>query len=128
MQLNFDADKTLYVKKAHNQLMQATYGSGQIFWSGLPLEQAHSSEVTRQIYQRVTAITARQTEESPLLVIKQPLNNGSLVLIISESSYEEQVEIAAGLTVSVQPERAGAIVLIDGQEAQFFGGVLRSSH
>jgi hypothetical protein len=125
VQLSYDADRMIYVKKAHNQLVSTAYGAGQIFWSGLPLEQAHSSEVTRQVYQLVMRLTAREMGESPLLVIKQQVKGGVLVLVVSESSCEEQVEIAEGMSVNMRANRAGAVLLLDGQEAQFFGGVQR---
>jgi hypothetical protein len=126
-QLSYDADKTLLLKKAHNKLIRAIYGDGQIFWSGLPLEQAHSSNVTQHVYRLVTQTASRQAkQESPLLVIKRAVKDGELLLIVSESSSEQQLEIEPGHTIAIAARRAGAVLLRPEQEAHYFGGVRKA--
>ena len=125
--LRFGREKIGYVRKAHNELRILHHGKGTLLWSGLPIELADGSEVVQEVYRRALGLEKKQSqrEESPLLVVKQPLSNGDLFLVISETSSPQEVVLAEGIRVSVGANRAGAVIVQSGCEVEVFGGVSR---
>jgi len=116
------------VRKNHEQLTIYKRGEGQIIWSGLPLELSDSPAVTSQVYRQVleqTGLIGGETQaESPLLVARKPLKDGTLVLIVSESAICQQITLdEAGIQVAVEPNRAGAIIVKENTAVEVFGGV-----
>ncbi len=128
-QLTFADEKVGYVKKTHNRLNSYRYGAGNLLWCGLPLELANEASTLATIYQQ--ALTQAQYEakqhaqpgQPPLLIVKKPLREGTLFLVVSESSSAQQIELDEGLRVTIAPNRAGAAIVQPQQSAQTFGGL-----
>ena len=126
-QVLFDQDKTGYVQKAHNRLQVFKKGSGTIIWSGLPLELGNNMPALRHVYQVALQQTAKNLHaDSALLVARLVLQEGILILLVSESSSSEDVVLEEGITVTIQPDRAGAVLLQRNQPASYFGGVTQA--
>lgn len=122
--LVYDGDKVGYIRKAHNSLKSYGYGSGTIVWSGLPLELSSNPQATHAIYQHMLKREAESKHAfSPLLVVRQPLKNGLLILFVSEISSAQHVYLNEGIEVEVAPNRAGAVIVKDGQVLHVFGGI-----
>ena len=126
----FGHEKMGYVKKAHNQLRVRTYGKGTLLWSGLPLELADTSEATHEVYGRVLKCTQEgQCKNSPLLVVRRPMKDGYLILIVSETSSSQEIVLDEGIHVCIAPNRAGALIIQEGRELRALGGLtLPSTH
>jgi hypothetical protein len=128
-QLTFTEEKIGYVKKAHNQLKSYHYGTGTLVWCGLPLELANEISIIGAIYQQALEHSHHAKEHSiqhvrkPLLVSRKSLRDGTLVLVVSESSSVQHIELDEGIQVTIAPNRAGALILQPGHAAQTFGGL-----
>ena len=122
-QVTFGEEKMSYVKKAHNHIYHLAYGTGTLTWCGLPLELASDATVTRTLYARIVAPETVPQSSSPVLISTKALKDGRLALIVSETSQPQQIELEGNLTVTIAPNRAGALLVnLDGQ-TQSFGGV-----
>lgn len=128
--VTFGHEKIGYVKKAHNQVRVRSYGKGKLLWSGLPLEMADTSDATHEVYGRVLKhVQQGQCGNSPLLVVRQPMTDGHLVLVVSETSTPQEIVLDEGIHVSIAPDRAGALIIREGHALQVFGGLtLPSNH
>jgi hypothetical protein len=127
--LRFGREKIGYVRKAHNELRVCQYGKGKLVWSGLPVELADGSEMVQELYCRVLGLKKKRLrgEESPVLVVRQPLLDGTLFLVVSETSSQREVVLDGGVRVSIGPNRAGAVIVQPGREAQLFGGLSKQN-
>jgi hypothetical protein len=122
--VTFAHEKISYVKKAHNQVYRYHHGAGVFVWCGLPLELASEMSVLRTLYSQVLPqFAARSQEDTPVLIARQPVQDGTLILLISESSCEQQITLDEGIQVALEPERAGALLLEKNRAVQTFGGV-----
>ncbi len=120
----FEGDKTGYVRKAHNQLKTYRHGAGTIVWSGLPLELSSNSHATHHVYRRVLNLgEERNCVSSPLLVVRQPLKDGVLILVVSEIGSTQRIMLDEGVQIEVAPNRAGAVVMTKNQAMRCFGGI-----
>ncbi|GCE23863.1 alpha-amylase family protein [Dictyobacter kobayashii] len=123
-QFGYGGDKIAYIKKAHNHIHEYHHGEGRILWSGLPIEQSHSTDAIRAIYREALSIESRNGEQdSPYLMAQCPLKHGKLTLIVSESSQTGELELEEGQRVQVAANRAGAILHQDDGTSLYFGGV-----
>jgi hypothetical protein len=121
-QLIFDGEKIGYVQKAHNQCKIMPIGEGKIIWSGLPLELSTSASAIRRIYEQVFSLSIENyQQDSPLLVTRQALAEGELVIVVSESAEPQKVSLDNGLSLEIAPNRAGAAIVKDGKAATFGG-------
>jgi hypothetical protein len=128
LQVTFGGAKIAYVRKNHNQLLVSEQGRGRIIWSGLPLELSDSPAVLWQVYQKVLReagfVRGETQAESPLLVARKPLKDGTLILFVSESAERQQITLdEAGIQVEVAPNRAGAVIVKNDATFEAFGGV-----
>lgn len=128
LRLSFGGAKIGYVRKNHNHLLISEKGNGQIIWSGLPLELSDSATVTYEVYHRILEQAGIKHEgkraESPLLVARKPLKDGTLILFVSESAEDQQVMLEeAGIEVQVAANRAGAVIVKGDTSVEVFGGV-----
>ena len=122
--LVFDGDKIGSIRKAHNQLKRYHYGTGTIVWCGLPLELSSSVQTIHKVYHDVLARhIKREKVESPLLVVRQTLKEGSLVLIVSEASSSQRIALDERNIVEIAPNRAGAAIMQNQRVTQTFGGL-----
>ena len=122
--LIFDGDKIASVRKAHNKLKKYRYGAGTIVWCGLPLELSSSVQTIHTIYRDVlNQHVKREQVESPLLVVRQPLREGCLVLAVSEASSPQRIVLDEGSTIEIAPNRAGAAIVQNQRIVQTFGGL-----
>ncbi len=122
--LVFEGEKIGYVRKAHNQLKTYRHGAGTIVWSGLPLELSSNSQATHHVYRRVLNLgRERNCVNSPLLVVRQPLKEGVLVLVVSELGCSQRIMLDEGVQIEVISNRAGAVMMKSGQVIHIFGGV-----
>lgn len=125
-QLIFGNEKMHYVRKAHNYIKTYVRGAGKVIWCGLPLELSSSPTAISKIYRRALGSIARDGDagmESPVLFVERPLRDGTLALLVSESSREEQVRLSAGIRLSIAPNRAGAAIIENNGAINVFGGV-----
>jgi hypothetical protein len=125
-QLTFAQEKIGYVKKAHNHINSYRYGAGKLVWCGLPLELANETLVIKELYQRVLNLSPcleGQLMSSPLLISRQPLTDGTLMLVVSESSRVQHLQLDEGIQITIEPNRAGALILGPDQTVQTFGGL-----
>jgi hypothetical protein len=123
-QLTYGQDKIGYVRKAHQTVQIIPVGAGKIIWSGLPVELAENPQAVRRVYQLSLEHSANMLQdESPLLVIRRPVKNGSLVLLVSESSAECTVTLKEGTAIKVLPNRAGAVIIEHDGSTKLFGGI-----
>ncbi len=122
--LVFGGDKIGYVRKAHNQLKTYRHGAGTLVWSGLPLELSSNSHATHHVYRRVLNLSEeRNCVNSPLLVVRQPLKDGVLVLVVSEIGSTQRIMLDEGVQIKVAPNRAGAVIMTGNQVLHSFGGI-----
>jgi hypothetical protein len=122
--LVFGGDKTGYVRKAHNRLKTYRHGAGTIVWSGLPLELSSTFQATHHVYQQVLKLREqRSCVNSPLLVTRQPLKDGVLVLVVSEIGGTQRIMLDEGVQIEVAPNRAGAVIMTGNQVMRSFGGI-----
>ena len=122
----FDGDKIGSVRKAHNQLRKYQYGAGTMVWCGLPLELSSSMQTIHTIYRDVLdRHIKREQVGSPLLVLRQDLKEGSLVLVVSETSSPQRIVLDEGGIVEIAPNRAGAAMMQGQRVVQTFGGLHR---
>lgn len=129
-QLTFAEEKMSYVKRAHNFVKSYRYGSGTLVWCGLPLELANEGWVIKEMYRRVLDLSLCDEERhtsSPLLVARQPLTDGTLVLVVSESSRVHHLDLDDGIQVSIAPNRAGALIIGSDRTIKTFGGLKHDS-
>jgi hypothetical protein len=97
-------------------------GEGKIIWSGLPLELSTSASAIRRIYEQVFSLSIENyQQDSPLLVTRQALAEGELVIVVSESAEPQKVSLDNGLSLEIAPNRAGAAIVKDGKAATFGG-------
>jgi hypothetical protein len=128
LRLSFGGSKIAYVRKNHNQLRIYQRDKGQIIWSGLPLELSDSPAVIYQVYCQILKQADIEHEErqaeSPLLIARKPLKDGTLILFVSESAEMQQVTLEdAGIEVQVAANRAGAVIVKGDVSVEAFGGV-----
>ncbi len=128
-QLTFTEEMIGSVKKAHNRLNSYHYGVGTLVWCGLPLELANEGFVIGAIYQQVLKYSHHPEEHrmqnvrKPLLVSRKLLRDGTLVLVVSESSSVQHIVLDEGIQVTIAPNRAGALIMQPEHAVQTFGGV-----
>src|SRR5205807_9496309 len=98
----FGGEKIGYVRKAHNQLKSYRHGAGTIMWSGLPLELSSNFQATHHVYRQVLKLSEqRSCVNSPLLVARQPLKEGVLVLAVSEIGDTQRIMLDVGVQIEV---------------------------
>ncbi|MFL5592294.1 MAG: beta-galactosidase [Ktedonobacteraceae bacterium] len=125
-QLVFGGEKIGYVRKAHNQLKTYRLGEGTIVWSGLPLELSSNFQATQDVYRQIlNPGKERNCENSPLLVVRQPLKDGVLVLVVSEIGSSQRIMLDEGVQIEIAPNRAGAVMMKGNQIIHSFGGIHR---
>lgn len=123
-QLTFTDEKSSYVNKAHDQVYRYTHGAGIFVWCGLPLELASETAVIEAIYRQVLpSVTERPRTNAPLLITRRALRDGILILLVSESSCAQHITLDEGLEVTLEPNRAGALILKTDLTVQIFGGL-----
>lgn len=124
LQLTFGGEKSGYVKKAHNECRVYPLGTGKVIWAGLPLELADNSEAARQIYQQALALPAiSPNQDNAVLVTRQMLKDGWLVVAVSESSSPQKIQLDNGLCLEIAPNRGGAAIIKANQLTAIFGGL-----
>ncbi|HVU71119.1 MAG TPA: hypothetical protein VHD63_28585, partial [Ktedonobacteraceae bacterium] len=122
--LTFTADKTNYVKKMHNEVVRYQHGAGELVWCGLPLELAGETAALRSIYRQVLPeLTGRDRKSPTVLLVRRHLRDGTLLLAVSESSRAQQIELEEGIQLTLEAERAGALILGEDHSRQTFGGL-----
>ena len=63
---------------------------------------------------------------SPLLVVRQPLKDGGLVvLVVSEIGSSQRIMLDEGVQIEIAPNRAGAVMMKGNQIIHSFGGIHR---
>jgi hypothetical protein len=123
-QLTFAQEKMSYVKKSHNQVRYYQHGTGLLTWCGLPLELANETGVTRMLYAQIIEHSdEKHGANNPYLICRQPLQDGTLILVVSESSHAQQIVLDDEVELVIEPGRAGALILQGDQEIQTFGGL-----
>lgn len=126
-QVTFAHEATNYVKKAHNQVCSYPHGAGTLIWCGLPLELANETPALSALYRRALQQDPAEDEEQinePFLITRRPLKSGSLILVVSESSSEQRIRLdEEDLEITIEPNRAGALILGSDRTAQVFGGL-----
>ncbi|HEX7734280.1 MAG TPA: alpha-amylase family protein [Ktedonobacteraceae bacterium] len=124
-QVTFANEATNYVKKAHNQVRVYQRGAGQFIWCGLPLELASETTALKALYRQALRFPADEDRTTrPFLVTRRPIKNGTLFLVVSESSSPQSISLPeANLELTIEPERAGALLLENEESAQAFGGL-----
>jgi hypothetical protein len=123
-QLTFADEKISYVKKDNNKVQRIQHGAGLLIWCGLPLELAGTGETLQSLYAELLDKNTTSTLcPSPYLLIQQGLRESTLWLAVSESSKVEQIILANGLQFSLEPGRAGAVLLTADKTLQMFGGL-----
>jgi Beta-galactosidase len=123
-QVSFVDEKISYVKKAHNQVKRYQHGTGLFVWCGLPLELARETAVISMVYNEVIHQAVEPShKENPTLISRQPLRDGMLILIASESSVAQSIKLDKGIQVTIEPDRAGALILETDATMQSFGGL-----
>jgi hypothetical protein len=133
--ITFTDDKISYVKKAHNHIYSYQHGKGLLLWCGLPLELSCEVPAIIELYQqaishaglqysgRKAAISKTSPVGASVLVAWQPLKDGMLLLAVSESSSTQHIMLDGGTQITVDPNRAGALILRKDQAVQTFGGL-----
>ncbi|HET8844675.1 MAG TPA: beta-galactosidase [Ktedonobacteraceae bacterium] len=122
--LTFDNEKLSYVRKAHNRVYRVDYGRGTLIWCGLPMELACEENEIRALYAEALGRSVDiQCKSKPFLVSRKPLKDGTLFLVVSESSRSQDVELSEGLSLIIEPEQAGAALLSTDGTMQTFGGL-----
>ncbi|HEY7419650.1 MAG TPA: beta-galactosidase, partial [Ktedonobacteraceae bacterium] len=145
--ITFTGEKISYVKKAHNHLYRYHHGKGLLLWCGLPLELSSEVSAIIEIYQQAinhtgekhhSGTTPTREASTPdvgeervetslagasLLIARQPLRDGALLLAVSESSSTQRIALDEGIQITVDPNRAGALILRKDQAIQTFGGL-----
>lgn len=126
-QVTFANEATNYVKKAHNQVLSYQHGAGTLIWCGLPLELANDTPALAELYRQALRRDPVEDEEQinvPFLITRRPLKSGSLILAVSESSSVQRVRLEEeALEITIEPNRAGALILGPDGAAQAFGGL-----
>src|SRR6266700_4090058 len=123
-QLTFANEKISYVKQAHNRITSYQHGTGEIIWCGLPLELADEAAVIATIYRRAINHPAEERYVSnPLLIARRPIKDGTFILVVSEASHPQHISLDEGIQITVDANRAGALILGTDHTAQTFGGV-----
>jgi hypothetical protein len=122
--VTFADEKISYVKKAHNQVHHYQHGAGKFIWCGLPLELANDMSATRMLYRQALAPVAESFQaDAPFLIARRPLRNGTLILLVSEASSKQQITLDEGIQITLEPDRAGALILNNDRTMQTFGGL-----
>jgi hypothetical protein len=123
-QVTFAGEKISYVKKIHNQVRRFQHGAGTLVWCGLPLELANEPAAVRELYRQVIQPAGEERHQSsPVLLSRRPLQGGTLILAVSEASSAQQITLDEGIQITIEPDRAGALILEAGSGVQTFGGV-----
>lgn len=124
-QVTFAHETTNYVKKAHNQVRTYQHGAGKLIWCGLPLELASETTALKALYRQ--ALQTSEPEEQatcPFLITRRTIKHGTLFLVVSESSSPQSISLATNdLTVTIEADRAGALLLEEDGNMQLFGGL-----
>ena len=95
-------------------------------WSGLPLELSSNFQATQDVYRQVlNPGKERNCENSPLLVVRQPLKDGVLVLVVSEIGSSQRIMLDEDVQIEIAPNRAGAVMMKGNQIIHSFGGIHR---
>ncbi|GAC1469930.1 MAG: hypothetical protein PVSMB5_16900 [Ktedonobacteraceae bacterium] len=90
----------------------------------MPLELANSTQTIYTVYRHVlSAHVKREQANSPLLVVSQALRQGTLVLVVSETSTVQRIVLDEGGIVEIAPNRAGAAIVQGPHIIQTFGGL-----
>jgi hypothetical protein len=89
---------------------------------------AHEPHVAQALYRQILGDaptpTPAEERDGSLLVVRQPLRSGTLVLVVSEASSRQEMVLAEeGLRVSIAATRAGALVVGPDGTASTFGGL-----
>jgi hypothetical protein len=124
-QVTFGDEKISYVRKAHNQVQVIHLGAGTLIWSGLPLELASEGEATRMFYAQIPGFVKHTgPTPTPFVVARQTLQDGAtLILVVSESGRTRQIVLPEGLEITIEPGRAGALILGQDRAVRTFGGL-----
>ncbi|HVU67076.1 MAG TPA: beta-galactosidase [Ktedonobacteraceae bacterium] len=129
-QLSFQHEATNYVKKAHNQVRTYRHGAGQLIWCGLPLELAGETPTLNALYRQVLRHSPVEDENllsCPVLLVQRPIKGGKLTLVVSEISNPQTLLLEEdGVQLTIEPNRAGALIQEHNGSTQTFGGLLLS--
>jgi hypothetical protein len=113
-----------YVKKMHNEVRRYQHGAGVLIWCGLPLELASETAVLRSVYQHILPEMTWRDQKSPsVLLARRPLQDGTLILAVGESSREQRITLEEGPQLTLEADRAGALILNADGSTQAFGGL-----
>lgn len=124
IQVTFTQEKISYLKKSHNQVKRFRHGDGLLFWCGLPLELASEISALRTLYQHVLQQSGEHTSHNgSILFSRQPLRAGTLILALSESSCAQHITLDEGIQITLEPNRAGALIVDIDSTLQTFGGL-----
>ncbi len=122
--VTFADEKISYIKKAHNRVYRYQHGAGVFVWCGLPLELANEMSATRALYRQVLAPGAGIARtNATFLMSRQALRDGTLILFVAESSCAQRITLDEGIQITLEPDRAGALILGSDRTAQTFGGL-----
>lgn len=122
--VTFADEKMSYVRKAHNRVQSMRCGTGNLVWCGLPLELSNETSALRNLYTTViNPLNARPGTINPVITSRLPIQNGTLILAVSEASHDQCIVLDGGLEITIEPGRAGALILETDRTAQTFGGV-----
>ena len=129
-QVTFANEATNYVKKAHNQVRIYPHGAGQFIWCGLPLELASETVALKALYRQVLQLPDEEDQPTcPFLISTRPIKHGNLILAVSESSSIQTILLAENnLEITIEPNRAGALLLEEDGSTQTFGGTTHHIH
>ncbi len=126
-QLTFLHEATNYVKKAHNQVYTYRHGAGRLIWCGLPLELASETPALNVLYRQLLQRPLVEEENlisCPVLLHQRPIKGGKLTLVISETSSPQTLLLEEDhVQLTIEPERAGALIQENDGSTKVFGGL-----
>ncbi|HKD76272.1 MAG TPA: hypothetical protein VKB76_12290, partial [Ktedonobacterales bacterium] len=121
--LVYAGDKIGSVRKAHQTLQTRPVGEGTISWSGLPLELADSPDTLTSIYREIMELHPLQLPPPGLVTRRIALaHDSTLFVAVSESSAPQSIDLDDDITLTVAPERGGAVLITADGQMTAFGG------
>ncbi len=121
--LVYVGDKIGSVRKAHQTLQTRAIGDGIIYWSGLPLELSDNPEALVSLYREILNQHPLQLPPLALLLRRIALARGAtLVVVVSEASVPQSIDLGDGIMMTVAPERGGAVFITADGKMTAFGG------